>query len=66
MTVSFATDIGRMFQRPTKGLLNGMRMAEESEFILDGKSVGTMYRPAEREKTGLYAMLAHWGMVTTR
>lgn len=45
-----------------KGIAERYASAEESEFILDGKPVGTMYRPTEREKTGLYAMLAHWGM----
>lgn len=35
--------------------------AEISEFNLDGRPVGTMYRATKRDKKGIFSMTAHWG-----
>lgn len=43
------------------GIAERYATAQRSELILDGKSVGAMYRPTSREGTGLFAMLAQWG-----
>ncbi len=43
------------------GIAERYATAQRSELILDGQSVGTMYRPTRRERTGLFAMLAQWG-----
>lgn len=35
--------------------------ADESEFVLDGQSLGTVYRDIKREKEGVFWMTAQWG-----
>ncbi|MFT3970030.1 MAG: hypothetical protein QM695_07065 [Micropruina sp.] len=34
---------------------------EWTDFVLDGQSVGTLYRTVKRDKKGLHTMTASWG-----
>lgn len=35
--------------------------ADKAEFVLDGQSVGTLYRATKRDKNGIFTMTAWWG-----